>query len=117
MTLHYYDRKGKRLEGSTMEWAHLFEDKEYKRVAFDTVEIDPGTHETVDVSTVWLGMDHSWGDGPPLIFESMVFGQHELNEHQWRYATEKEALIGHDTIVEAIKGDTAALKAIEYIGR
>ena len=26
------------------------------------------------VSTVFLGIDHSFGDGPPLLFETMVFG-------------------------------------------
>lgn len=28
----------------------------------------------VKVSTVFLGLDHSWGDGPPLLFETMEFG-------------------------------------------
>jgi len=28
----------------------------------------------VYVSTVFLGLDHQWGDGPPLLFETMVFG-------------------------------------------
>lgn len=26
------------------------------------------------VSTVFLGLDHGDGDGPPLVFETMVFG-------------------------------------------
>lgn len=25
------------------------------------------------VSTVFLGLNHRWGDGPPLLFETMVF--------------------------------------------
>jgi hypothetical protein len=25
------------------------------------------------VSTVFLGLDHNWGDGPPLLFETMIF--------------------------------------------
>lgn len=25
------------------------------------------------VSTVFLGIDHNWGEGPPLLFETMVF--------------------------------------------
>ena len=25
------------------------------------------------VSTVFLGIDHQWGDGPPLLFETMVY--------------------------------------------
>lgn len=30
------------------------------------------------VSTVLLGLDHQYGDGPPLIFETMVFPEFEL---------------------------------------
>jgi len=49
---------------------------------------------TVDVSTIWLGLNHQWGDGPPLIFETMVFGG-GLDQEQERYSTESEALVGH----------------------
>lgn len=28
----------------------------------------------VTVSTVFLGLDHNFGDGPPLLFETMIFG-------------------------------------------
>jgi hypothetical protein len=27
------------------------------------------------ISTVFLGLDHQWGDGQPLLFETMVFGK------------------------------------------
>lgn len=55
----------------------------------------------VRVSTVWLGMDHQWGDGPPLIFETMVFeGPHD--EQMWRWSTEMEALAGHAEIASAV---------------
>jgi len=48
------------------------------------------------LSTVWLGLDRRYGDGPPLIFETMLFApgtMHELDID--RYATEAEALAGH----------------------
>lgn len=32
------------------------------------------TIKGVRVSTVFLGLDHGWGGGPPLVFETMVFG-------------------------------------------
>ena len=54
------------------------------------------------VSTVFLGMDHSWSDGPPELFETMIFGD-EHSEDQWRYATYDEAEAGHKAIVEALK--------------
>lgn len=54
------------------------------------------------ISTVWLGLDHSFGRGKPLIFETMVFSSHKgkgkLDEE--RYSTEKEAKIGHKRMVE-----------------
>lgn len=27
-----------------------------------------------EVSTVFLGVNHAWGHGPPLLFETMIFG-------------------------------------------
>lgn len=82
----FYDRDGLPLD--LMVWARKFEDWEYKRVAFDEAD-------GVEVSTVWLGLDHNWGDGRPLIFETMVFGGPH-NEEQWQYSTEAEALAGHE---------------------
>ena len=49
------------------------------------------------VSTVWLGLDHNlWGEGPPLIFETMIFGTGPLADSCWRYPTRAAALAGHD---------------------
>ena len=53
------------------------------------------------VSTVFLGIDHRFfGEGPPIVFESMIFkgGHHDIN--QTRYATWDEAMDGHDAMVE-----------------
>lgn len=54
------------------------------------------------MSTVWLGIDHSFGSGPPLIFETMVFSSkddfHDLDCE--RYSTETQALAGHARMVE-----------------
>lgn len=49
-----------------LEWARWFE------TANRTVE--KTRHGDVEVSTVFLGLDHSFGGGPPLIFETMIFG-------------------------------------------
>ena len=65
----------------------------YKRIAL---------HETdgFSISTVWLGSDHRYGDGPPLIFESLVQGlNHPLDQHIERYSTEDEAREGHARLV------------------
>ena len=48
------------------------------------------------VSTVFLGLDHQYGDGPPLLFETMIFGgiHDEFCERcsTWAQAEEQHAL-------------------------
>lgn len=58
------------------------------------------------VSTVFLGINHQFGDGPPLIFETMAFGKDWGDElGQERYSTWEEAEAGHKAMVERIKED------------
>lgn len=68
-----------------------------KRVANDNIG-------DTTVSTVFLGVDHNWGDGPPILFETMVFGG-DHDEWQWRYHTWDEAAQGHAAVVAAVKGE------------
>lgn len=48
----------------------------------------------VTVSTVFLGMDFGFWDGPPRVFETMIFGG-DHDGTQWRYSTWAEAERGH----------------------
>jgi hypothetical protein len=89
----YYDRNGQPL--TLWEWAALMENGEDRHVADDMVGL-------VRVSTVWLGLNHNWGLGPPLFFETMVFGGVH-DEDQWRYPTEAAALAGHDQVVTMVR--------------
>jgi hypothetical protein len=115
----HFDRQGQPI--SLRQWAQLFEDESYKRVAED--HLDDGR---VWVSTVWLGFNHNWGSGPPLIFETMVFVRHSEEQmarrRQWwienmerephhfpwedlecrRWSTEQQALIGHTETVQGL---------------
>jgi hypothetical protein len=66
-----------------------------RRVAFT----DMGTYS---VSTVFLGIDHNFGGGPPLLFETMVFhtGIDEAEDAPvQRYSTWEQAEAGHNEIV------------------
>lgn len=54
------------------------------------------------VSTIFLGLNHNYGAGRPLLFETMVFGG-ELDGEMNRYSTWDEAEAGHNAIVERIK--------------
>ena len=78
---------------SPEEWGAMFEDAENRRVAH--TEIDKGAN----VSTVFLGLNHRFGDGPPLWFESMAFGLPDGSELQERYTTWDEAEAGHEKMV------------------
>lgn len=51
------------------------------------------------VSTIFLGLDHSFLGDEPLIFESMIFGDGlPLDQEMRRYGTYEEALEGHEEI-------------------
>ncbi len=55
------------------------------------------------VSTVFLGIDHSWGNGPPVLFETMVFDREKQTGEDLdceRYCTYDEAEEGHKKMVE-----------------
>ena len=55
----------------------------------------------VSVSTVFLGMDHSFGGGTPVLFETMIFGG-EHDQYQERYCTWDEAEKGHQIACELV---------------
>ncbi len=69
-------------------WAQEFEKGDKRHVA--ATELPGG----VRVSTVFLGIDHSWGEGPPLVFETMIFGGPQ-DGYQDRYTTWEQAEAGH----------------------
>lgn len=71
----------------------------------------------VRISTVFLGLDHNWGSGRPLLFETMIFGG-PLNEQCWRTATWNEAQLAHRhacAAVDALQTE-AKLIAAQAIG-
>ena len=49
----------------------------------------------VRVSTVFLGLDYSFGeDGPPVLWETMIFGGPE-DGYQERFTSPEAAILGH----------------------
>ena len=74
-----------------MTWAEWFE-KADRHIGNDFID-------GVRVSTVFLGIDHNFGEGEPLLFETMIFGG-EHSDYQERYSTLEEAKQGH---LKAIK--------------
>lgn len=88
----YFDKEGKGI--SRERYCELFADDTYRVVAL-TVCADG-----VQVSTIWLGLNHGIGSRPE-IFETMTRAPTGL---QWgackRYSTQEDALAGHALSVE-----------------
>lgn len=102
----YYDRDG--LPISLELWTHLFQDNSYIRVISTELHLGPSNRALI--STIWLGLDHNFyrfmnltEDPPPHIFETMIFHKAgHLNEEQYRYSTEEEAITHHAELVSFI---------------
>jgi hypothetical protein len=52
------------------------------------------------VSTIFMGRGHNFWGGPPLVFETMVFGHNKEILEQERYSTYEEAEKGHKEMIE-----------------
>lgn len=91
------------IEVNSKEWARWFEKNQERIVAQEKIG-------EAFVSTVFLGLDHSYSlnalrgdpDHVPELFESMVFGG-QLDELCWRYRSYIEASVGHKKLVKAVK--------------
>lgn len=97
----YYNKQGQEI--SIGEFSRLIEQGlDYKRVDFDKLE------GNIEVSTVWLGIDHAFRSDTPIIFETMVFrptgegGKSEGDECE-RYSTLDEAHDGHRRMVAIVE--------------
>lgn len=84
MLRYKLDRDGKpRPCPDLLEWANWFEKSGNER----QVRLD--TFESGHVSTIFLGIDYNFGDGPPILWETMVFGG-PLDQTQDRCAGSRE---------------------------
>ena len=93
---NYYDRQGAAITLRT--WMRYSRNQKYQRVARDTV----GEYK---VSTVWLGLNLNFSDGPILIFETMILSNdQDVHGRLWRYTTEAEATEGHKRAVAIYTG-------------
>lgn len=83
-----------------MAWGQWFEENDaLRRVGSDIIN-------GIRVSTVFLGLDHNYGSGAPLLFETMIFDKSadsSLNGMMWRYSTWAEAEEGHKAAVRTVR--------------
>jgi hypothetical protein len=85
----------------TLDWGRWFESAD--RVVKQEMI---GAHYYV--STVFLGLDHQWSGGPPLLFETMVWADGENVEFQERCSTWNEAEAMHARAVKEFAAKAAA---------
>lgn len=92
-----YILKGKAAvkEEDLMKWANWFE------TANRTIACDDFAADGV-VSTVFLGIDHSFAPSLPTLFETMIFGG-AFDGYTARYHTYEQAELGHKHAVSIIK--------------
>lgn len=104
--VRWYDRQGNRI--SLRQGDALLGDQEARRVGLTNV----GPYV---VSTVFLVLDHRYDDGPPVLFETMVFARDEFEDpdreglqdfDSRRYCTEAEAAAGHEETVTLVRATT-----------
>lgn len=91
MRTYILDDSGKPIpEPDVVAWGKWMEGEGNRIVAKDTLP------NGLRVSTVFLGMDHQWGAGPPLLYETMIFPPDSYDDlYQERYSTREEAIAGH----------------------
>jgi hypothetical protein len=94
---NYYklDDKHNVIECTRDEYITLFGDDKNRRVAKTTIG-------NVEVSTVFLGLDHGFSQHDvPIVFETMVFNG-PFDGDMERYATWQQAVDGHVAMVNKV---------------
>jgi hypothetical protein len=80
----------------TLEAVKWLEDNNHRRVVKQEHIGD------IFISTVFLGLDHSWNSDIPVLWKTMIFeGEHD--QYQKRYTSHKDALEGHKIALELVK--------------
>ncbi len=78
-----------------LKWAKWFE-------AADRIVAKTNISDEVTISTVFLGLNHNYGEGEPILFETMIFGgKHDKEMEQ--YSTWEQAEEGHKKWVDKLK--------------
>ena len=108
ITYHWIlDKNGEPIPASSEQWCDWFEKgfmQDNRRVSREKV----GGYE---VSTVFLGIDHNYGAGPPVLWETMIFGPGPLDQHQERCSGSREqAEAMHARMVKKVKAKKSKVK-------
>jgi len=105
------DEKNQPIEVDLMTWAQWFEEPA-NRIVKQTL-CSAGTCE---VSTVFMGINHNFSAGPPLLLETMVFGG-AADTFQDRYSTYEQAELYHDVVVGQVEAIPVWKHALANVAR
>jgi len=90
------DENNKPVESSTTEYYMWEEENPTKRI------VKQYTIGDIRISTVFLGLDHSYNSDKPILWETMIFGGKQ-DQYQERYSSYEDALIGHQKALDLVK--------------
>lgn len=94
-----------------LTWGKYFENQKRRIVMQENLTVRSNKWSVWEVkrkywiSTVFLGIDHQWGTGPPLLFETMVFtgDDEDYEDYTERCSTWKEAIQQHKKVLNEIR--------------
>jgi len=89
-------------EPDLMKWAKWFETAD-RHVRNEEIE-------DVRISTVFLGLNHAWREGPPILWETMVFGGKLDLEYERCSGSREQAEAMHFEMRERVQVATEALE-------
>lgn len=91
-----------------LEAADWLEKERKKPVGESLWKIGEDSVGEASVSTVFLGLDHGFSEsGPPLLFETMIFGKTSYEHYQERSYTWDDALRAHAEALDLLQRDSA----------
>ena len=97
---HYFGPDGAEL--TLEEWSELFGRRREDMSPESWWRKETAIDADVRVSTVWLGLNHSFLPGRRLYWETMIFGG-IADQYQCRYGSREEALDDHERIVRDLR--------------
>jgi hypothetical protein len=98
-TMGFFDPMGRPLPGGRMGSVMLFEQLRNLPENHLVTDLHAGMH-MLQVSTVYLGLNHNYREGYPLVWETMIFpDDHKLEVWCHRYAHRPAAVLGHGQVV------------------
>lgn len=94
---HFYKLNGQEPVHCTLaEYAQSMSQESNRIVAQNTVN-------NLFVSTIFTGIDHSFGMGEKRLFETVIFGMEDDIHPKWQHATWNEAVEKHHQLVKMIE--------------